>query len=187
VTPDAADLVARGWARFEAEDLDGARSAFEEAESLDPAYAPAPHGLGWALLRLGELRSAQEAMTRAAARGFTDPDLDAARALVARDLVPVEWSQARQAAERVLLASALYRFNHDPTLDWRDLRLLIAQASFVLGDYPRIAAEIVALGQTPPDPSDSDYAAALLQQLQDLGTALGSSGRYPYRAVSRIP
>lgn len=166
---DAAGLVAQGWERFAAGDLIGARAAFEDAEATDPEYAPAPHGLGWTHLRLGQLGTAHAALERAAEDGFGAPDLDAARALVLRDLAPVDWSDARAAADRVLLAAPNYAFAHDSSLDWRDLRLLLAQASYFLGDYARVRAEIIALGAEPPDPDREDYVAELLRVLDSLG------------------
>lgn len=168
--PDAATLVAQGWEYYTEGDLTAARSAFEDAETADPTHAPAPHGLGWTHLRLGQLATAQAALERAAADGFAASDLDAARALVLRDLAPVDWSAARAAADRVLLAVPGYMFTHDPSLDWRDLRLLIAQASFFLGDDARVRAEIVALGAVPPDPGREDYVAELLRVLDALGS-----------------
>lgn len=164
--PSAESRLAEGWLRFEAGDLRGAESAFLEAESIDPRLAPAALGLGWTHLRRGSLTSAAAALDRAAALGLDDVDLHAARALVARDLEPVRWEQALEAADRVLRVAPEYRFVHDPAVDWRDLRIVAAHAAFALGAYARVSIEIVALGSVPPDPSSSRYVEELLRVLE---------------------
>lgn len=172
--PTASQRVAEGWAAFERSDLEAARSSFSEAKVLDPSLGAASHGLAWVDLREGALAAAQTSLDRAAALGFAEVDLDAARALVARDLTPVDWARARTAADAVLARTVLYRFSHDLSLDWRDLRLLIAHASFALQDYARVAEQIAALGGVAPAPADPDYVAELLTRLERLGEQVGA-------------
>lgn len=166
----AADLVRRGWERFTAGDLGGARTLFEAAEEKDPALAAAPLGLGWTRLRQRDLVAADVALRRAASLGESGADLHAAAAVVARDHAPVDWERALAAADAVLDRAADYVFRYDPSFDRRDVRLIAGQAAFALGDYIRARAEVIALGGPALDPFAPDFVSRLLSALDAIRT-----------------
>lgn len=166
---DAAELVRRGWERFQADDLVGAAAFFESAGQADPALAEAPLGLGWTRLRQRQAAAAEAALERATDLGETGPNLESARAVLARERTPVDWSVVVTAVDRALAAAPTYQFAYDPSFDWRDLRLLAGQSAFALGNYVRARAEVVALGGPALDPFASNFVVRLLEALDALG------------------
>jgi hypothetical protein len=168
---DAAELVRRGWERFSAGDLSGAAALFESATAADATLAEAPLGLGWTRLRQRQLAASSAALDRAASLGEDGANLHAARAIVAREQSPPDWSAVVTAVDRVLAAAPTFEFVYDSTLDWRDLRLLAGQSAFALGNYSRARAEVIALGGPALDPLAPDFTARLLEALDALGAA----------------
>jgi tetratricopeptide (TPR) repeat protein len=183
--PTAAEKIAEGWTAFEAEDFATAYNSFVEAISLKPVNAEAHHGLGWARLMLGELSQAQSSFNSANNYGLSGPDADAGLAFVYRDLPDL--NQAITKARAVLAASSSWSFSHRTSVDWHDLRLVIAQCSYRLGEgtFDDAQAELDILD---PDNGLDDavsgtwvvggitygtYAEALLMALEALESTIG--------------
>lgn len=135
--------------------------------------ADARRGLGWSLAR-GHLLD-QAIAQFSAAIGFSAEDAAsfAGRAAAARDTAPPQFQYAMDSADSALALDPAFAFARDPGVDWRDLRLIIAQAAFGLGDYARAIAEVDSLpGGMPPDPGSPDLPAELLLELERLGGLL---------------
>lgn len=60
------------------------------------------------------------------------------------------------------------------TLDWRDLRLILAQSHFALGEYTDANAQVTLLGGTAPDPNSPTFVEDLLAEIERLGRTIGS-------------
>ncbi len=183
--PTAAEKIAEGWTAFEAGDITAALGLFNEAVSINPVNAEAHHGRGWARLLRGELSQAQSSFNSANTNGLTGVDADAGLAFVYRDLP--DFNQAISNARSVLTSSSSWSFSHRTSVDWRDLRLVIAQCSYRLGEanFDDAQAELDLLDpDNGLDDTDSGtwvvdgitydtYAEALLMALEALESAIG--------------
>lgn len=174
--PDpAAELIASGWSQYESGAVDSAAACFRLAIAVEPG-APrreAWEGLGWALLGAAPPESALVAFDNAAGTPSGAPrvQLDAGRAFAARLVTPPLHALAIVSADAVLTAEPRYVFAHDAGIDWRDLRLLLAQSRFAVGAWSEAAADVDSLGGNPPDPASPDFVAELLVEIQRLGLA----------------
>ncbi len=183
--PTAAEKVSEAWTAFEAGDITSAFSLFNEAISLNPVYAEAHHGMGWVRLLRGELSHARSAFNSAKTNGLSGVDADAGLALVYRDLPDL--SLAISSARTALAASSSWSFSHRNSIDWQDLRLVIAQCSYRLGEstFDDAQAELDILD---PDNGLDDsvssswvvggitydtYAEALLMAIEALEATIG--------------
>ncbi|MFC1628144.1 tetratricopeptide repeat protein [Gemmatimonadota bacterium] len=180
----AAEKVALGWTAFEAGDITAAFSRFNEAISLDPLNAEAHHGMGWTRLLRGELSQAQSSFNSANTNGLTVVDADAGLSIVYRDLPDL--NQAISKARTVLTSSSSWSFSHRTSIDWKDIRLVIAQCSYRQGeahfDDAQTELDILDAGNGL-DPEDSGtwivgsvtyntYAEALLMALEALESTI---------------
>jgi tetratricopeptide (TPR) repeat protein len=167
------DRVAEGWAAFEAGNFSGAQAAFEEAVAAQSSNGAAHNGLGWAKLQLAALPEAKTSFSTALDRGFVGVDPHAGLAIVYRDLPPVDYDAAIASANRALAVEPGYVFAHDATLDWRDLRLVLAHSLFALGRYVEANAEIVALGGSSQDSNSATFVEDLLREIERLTEVFG--------------
>lgn len=180
----AAEKIAQGWTAFEAGDITAAFSRFNEAISIDPQSAEAHHGMGWVRLLRGELSQAQSSFNSANTNGLTVTDADAGLAIVYRDLPDL--NQAISKARAVLTSSSTWSFSHRTSIDWKDMRLVIAQCSYRLGEdhFDDAQAELDILDtDNGLDPEDSGtwtvgsttygtYAEALLMAIEALESTI---------------
>jgi len=172
VTPPP-NKVDVGWTAFASGDLDEAKTQFESALADDPGDSEANNGLGWTRLRLDELDGAITSFEAALTNGFTGPDPDAGKAIILRDRVPLDYPAAISAALAALAKNANFVFSHDTSLDWRDLRLVLAHAYYATGAYGSAGAEVTALGGTAPDSQADDYPRQLLAEIERLTRQYG--------------
>ncbi|MDP6418669.1 MAG: tetratricopeptide repeat protein [Candidatus Krumholzibacteria bacterium] len=172
--PDPDPVTQSAWLLFEAGSFAEALLMFEEALGMDADYAEAHHGLGWCQLLLGNLSEAVEAYSAARAAGLNTADPLVGEALALRDLEPVDFPAAIEAAEAALLLQPDYDFVHDEQLDWHDLRLVIAQSQVALGEYLLALDEVILLGGVAPDPGSETFLEDLLSEIQRLESLYGS-------------
>lgn len=181
------DLADLAWDAFEDGDHADALAQFRSVlDSLavhpdDVVRAKALNGAGWCYLRLDTLAKAVDYFEDCIAVAPADPDPRAG-------LAGVEWalenfSEAIAQADAALALEPDFAFTYDPAVTREDLRLIIAQAAYLLNDYPRCLAEIDSLGGTPPDPASENLASEILTELQNLGSEL----RLPGDACARRP
>jgi tetratricopeptide (TPR) repeat protein len=166
--PTAGELTEEGWARYAAGRNPEAAASFTEAVAVDPDFADAYNGRGWANLRRTRFPEALADFSAAIDRGLAAPDPAAGRALALRDLEPVDWTATAEAAVAVLAEDAAYVFSRDPSLDWRDLRVLLGQARFAVRDYTGANQQIAILGGTPADPGSATFVRDVLAELERL-------------------
>ena len=181
----AAEKIALGWTAFEASDITAAFSRFNEAISIDPLNAEAHHGMGWVRLLRGELSQAQSSFNSANTNGLAITDADAGLAITCRDLPDLNLAISK--ARAVLTSSSTSSFSHRTTIDWKDMRLVIAQCSYRLGEatFDDAQTELDILdADNGLDPADSGtwivgsttydtYAEALLMAIEALESTIG--------------
>ena len=94
--------VEQGWEAFEAGDFTGASSYFAWAIAEDPADSEAHNGLGWATMKLFDLQDALISFDAALTHGFSGADPHAGKAILLRDLEPVDYAAAIASAGTAL-------------------------------------------------------------------------------------
>ena len=162
-------LVDQGWSAFESGNFAGAKSDFERAIADDPTNSAAHNGLGWANMRLDDLQGAVTSFDAALTHGFSAADPHAGKAIVLRDLDPVDYAAAIASANTALGLESNYAFAHDAGLDWKDLRLILAQSHFALGEYDEANTQVGLLGGTAQDPALPTFVEDLLAEIARLG------------------
>jgi tetratricopeptide (TPR) repeat protein len=169
----AAELTADGWGKFESGQFEEALHRFGQAIEKDPDYGEAYNGVGWCCVRLDSLRSGLDAFNQAMAKGVISGDPRAGLAVICRDLDPVDFQMAISWAESALATDSDYVFSHDTLLNWRDLRLIIAQSCYGLGLYDDAHAQVDILDpDNALDPASSTYIEELLAEIQRLGAGI---------------
>lgn len=172
LTPE--ELIAAGWASFEGGDYAEARDFFQ-ASVNGADGAEARNGLGWSLARLDQLDTALAQFDASLAFSSADPEPFAGRSAVARDVDPPQFAVSIASADSALARDPAFAFAHDSSVNWMDLRLIIAQSAYGLGDYARAVAEVDSLPEgIPPDPGSPNLAEELLTELERLGNLLHS-------------
>jgi len=168
-------LVELGWAAFGAGQFDTAEELFTQAITEDATNNEAHNGKGWALLRLDNLTGAIVSFDAALTNGFAGADPHVGKAILLRDLNPVDYGAAIAAANTALSIDADYTFAHDSELDWKDVRLILAQSYFALGQYNDANAQVVLLGGNEQNPASDTFVEDLLAEIQALGELFGGS------------
>ncbi len=172
-------LTAEGWATFEAGNFSSAESDFHAAISLSADCVEARNGVGWCQLRQGWLEQAIEWFDLALSLGLSTADPHAGKAIacrdVGRDRKDDDYAEAIASAQAALEIAPRYVFGHDDTIDWRDLRLILAQCYFHEGEYELANAEVDSLDEgNPQDQASETFVEDLLGEIQRLGTVLSS-------------
>jgi len=173
--PTGEELVAQGWEAFESSDWTRALARFQAALSADVLPADAYNGLGWTYATVDSFRLALGFFDAALGAGVAGADPYAGKSVVLRENAPPDYAGAVTAASEALDRSPRYQFAHDPTFDWRDLHLLLAQCNFALTLYGEAGAHVDSLGGTPPDPSSPDYVEELSEEIEDLASGIAGS------------
>jgi tetratricopeptide (TPR) repeat protein len=166
----AEQLTSEGWARFEAGDFQGAMSKFEGAIAIDSNYGEAYNGLGWSCVKIDSLEAAVNAFGQAISKGVSTADPRAGKAVVYRDLEPVDFQASIDWADSALARDSDYVFSHDTTMTWKDLRLILAQSYYGLHEYEEALEQVDILDPENTLNSGSDtFVEDLLAELQRLG------------------
>ena len=169
----AGRLTTEAWTLFEREDYLGALAKFEAAIRMDASYAEAYNGCGWSGLRLDSLAFAVSKYVEALNNDSPSADPFAGQAVANRDLDPGDFQQAVISADSALARDPDYVFTHDTTFDWKDLRLIMAQSYFHLGQYEDAKGQIDILNpQNSLDPGSATFVEDLLLEIQRLGDQL---------------
>lgn len=182
---DAAWQTEQGWASFQVEDYRGAIGHFGYAQVLDSEYGPAFLGEGWSQAFVGRLTLARTALEHARSLGLSTHDVSAGLAVVLK--LQGNLHRAITEANSVLADEPSYVFSRRVSIDWHDLRLLLAQCWYRLGEryFDRVQAQIDLLdpgnGLDPMDPASwvvngarfESYAIALLVELTRLEAIFG--------------
>jgi len=170
----AAEYTANGWEAFEAGNISTAQGHFEDALEKVGTYGQAHLGLGWCQASTGDYTDAKASFDAAIANGISGADPFAGKAAALRDITPPDYSGAVSAASSALSAAPSYQFSHDSSFDWRDLRLIMAQCYFALGDYESANDQLGLLGGDEQDEGSETFVEDLLAELEELGSTIRS-------------
>jgi tetratricopeptide (TPR) repeat protein len=166
----ARSLTADGWDLFEAGEAVEALARFEEAVEISQAHGEAYNGIGWCCVRLDSLVRGIDSFETALANGVTNADPLSGLAIIYRDLEPVSFQSAADFADSALALDPDYAFDHDPTFDWHDLRLILAQSLIGLNRYEDAKAEVDILNPwNTLDPAADTFIEDLIAEVQRLG------------------
>ena len=174
-----------GWISFTAGEYSNALGHFQAAINLAVNHADAYLGLGWSHLLLDELSSARVELQQAIMKGLPTVDADAGLAVINMEFpnLPLAISHALT----VLNSDPQWVFSRQTSIDYRDMRLLLAQCYFRQGEewFDEAQAQVNILDPTnglePGDPGtwsvgDTTYAtygAALMTLIMELELSIG--------------
>ncbi|HTY08497.1 MAG TPA: hypothetical protein VMF29_04975 [Candidatus Edwardsbacteria bacterium] len=172
---NASEDLANGWAAFSNGYFSQAQPYFESAIGEDASLADAYNGKGWCQ---GILRQPAAALASFRA-GLTQPgsnnEIKAGLAFAYAALDSP--AQAATRAQEVLAADSLWRFSHtyrasqDAVLDYRELRLLLAQTCFKQGQFAAALAWVQKLNPSfTADVGTATGQAALQAEIEWLAT-----------------
>jgi tetratricopeptide (TPR) repeat protein len=169
----AAGLTAGGWELFEAGETHAALARFEDALGISRTYGEAYNGIGWCCVRLDSLERGTDSFEAAIANGVTSADPPAGMAIIYRDLEPVNFQLAVDFADSALTLDLDYSFEHDPTFDWRDLRLILAQCLLGLQRYHDAKQQVDILNPANAlDPASDTFVEDLIAEVERLEEAI---------------
>ena len=175
----AEELIASGWVNFESEDYSAAVGDFNLALDEDSTALEAYSGIGWSQIRLDQIDSAQINFIVALDRNYAGKEILAG--LAAISLANEEYTIAIVHAKSILSTDADWVFEHDNSIDYNDLWLIVAIAYFHEGDFTEMEAAILNIDSTYSiDENDSatwivgsnsfnSYQEAVAAYLQQIG------------------
>jgi len=167
----AAELTEQGWEAFTAGRYADALSSFDQALAKDAEHGPAQAGAGWAKLESAQsqenLRDAVSSFSAAVALGETGADVLGGRAAARLAIGANELPGAISDAGLALSASPDFAFEHRPSFNADDLRLITA---FAQAARARYAEALAAADQVAPSGIDPADAATWVIGGEVLGT-----------------
>jgi tetratricopeptide (TPR) repeat protein len=166
----AASLTAAGWTLFEQGEYDLAIDKFERALELDADYADAFNGLGWSHAKLDLLADALEnfGMCVTSDSDLTEGYAGCAPVYRDYDTEPAHFDSAAAFASTALTQEPSFEFSHDEDFNWRDLRLIMAQSYYGLGEFLLAKDQVDALGGVSLDPESETFAEDLAAEIERL-------------------
>ncbi len=167
VGPDVDKLISEGWSEYGAGNYEDAIARYEAALLEDETSSEAVNGIGWCKARLGETSDAIDSFKRAVEKDSENADAYAGLAGVY--FADGDYERAIASARSVLSLSPGYSSHHDD-IRTADIRVLLAECYYNVGDYTAARAQIDLLGGSGRtlDPSSPSYLADLLSVIQDL-------------------
>ncbi len=144
--PTPGELTSAGWAKFESGNYNDAINNFNSAIGVDVNYSEAYCGLGWCYAMLSD--DSLSAKNFETCLSFTNPDsiaLWAKAGLAFAYEAETLHNQAIDKAKEVLSADSSWKFSHDATCSASDLRLLLAECYYAIGEFDSSLAEVQIL------------------------------------------
>ncbi|MDP6124683.1 MAG: hypothetical protein QGH20_02895 [Candidatus Latescibacteria bacterium] len=145
---EAIDAMEEGWRAYLAGDYAAAGIQFRTAQGSQTHRAEASIGVGWTFLRQDVLSLARAAFKEAERHRAHRADAEVGLAFLA--WASGDFTEVIVLSEAVSSDNPDYRFEEDPRIDVRDVRLLTAQAHLLLdptdfGHLRAVSREVVAL------------------------------------------
>ncbi|MBT3316482.1 tetratricopeptide repeat protein [bacterium] len=147
-TSPTTNHLSQGWSLYESGDYAEAITSFVAALESDPANTSAFNGLGWTWTKIGNMELGRDEFQRAIDNGMTTADPYAGIAFASMDIAPADFNGAISSALAALEITSDWSFSHKTSIDWRDIRLVLAQSYFAIHNYDLANEQVVALGGT---------------------------------------
>lgn len=177
------DMIQNGWDLFEEGKYELALRQFTDAVYKNPNNEGGYHGKGWCYLLLNQPVNAIDNFYQAISRG--NQTLDPVAGLAAAFLANANYADAIIKGETVLAANVNYYFEHEPMINFQDIRLILAMAYYHEGRLSDAQQQVNFLDPTntlnAADPSSwvvdqktyNSYAEALMALIDQLDVLYG--------------
>ncbi|MCH7818507.1 MAG: hypothetical protein IIB40_03010 [Candidatus Marinimicrobia bacterium] len=142
----AEELIIAGWVNFETGEYAIAIEDFNSALSIDASASEAYSGIGWSRIRLEMIDDAQTSFLAALDGNYAGEETFAG--LAAISLVKEKYTAAIGYAESILNIDPEWIFEHDNTIDYKDVWLIVATAYFHEGNFTEVEAAILKIDST---------------------------------------
>ena len=142
----AGELINTGWVKFEAGEYFSAVSDFNSAIAKDASALEAYSGIGWSQIRLDQIDDAETNYLTALNGNYAGKELLAG--LAAISLATEEYTTAIGYAESILNIDPDWTFEHDNTIDFKDVWYIVAIAYFHEGDFAEVELAIQNIDST---------------------------------------
>ena len=139
----AGELINSGWVNFEIGEYLKAIEDFNSAISKDASAAEAYSGIGWSRIRLDMIDAAQTGFLTALDGNYAGKETLAG--LAAISLAKEKYTVAIGYAESILNIDPDWIFEHDNTIDFKDVWYIVAIAYFHEGDFAEVEAAILKI------------------------------------------
>lgn len=164
---DYTATVAQGWTFFEAGSYPEAKERFRAAIVIDPTFSEAFTGLGWSQMKTDSLDEAVKSFSLGSESTDITSDLWAGWAFTEHALK--EYSASNGRANNAINGDANWIFAHASGLSVGDLKVLIAENHFALGNYAASLAMVQSLNASfTADVGNTDGQAALAAEIERL-------------------
>ncbi len=143
---DAKSHTESGWQEFQNGNYSDALTNFEEAISLDINYVDAYNGAGWANGKLGILTDAINRFNSGLELDSSNVDMLSGIAFVYN--ASKDYQNSIMKANSALSIKSHWTFSHISTIDYKDLRLLLAENYFAVADFQSSLSEVKILNSS---------------------------------------
>ncbi len=160
-------IVDQGWVEYKAGNYESAIIKFQSALAKSPETSEAYNGIGWSNAKLGKVSDSIDNFKKAVSK---DPqNADAYAGLAGVYFISGNYELAIASAKQALTLDFDYQSPHDKVKSG-NLRLLLAQSYYNMGDYASAKAQIEILGAYGKalDPSSPTYPSDLLLVIDEL-------------------
>lgn len=160
-------IVDQGWIEYKAGNYESAIIKFQSALAKSPETSEAYNGIGWSNAKLGKISDSTDNFNKAVSK---DPqNADAYAGLAGVYFISGSYELAIASAKQALTLRFDYQSPHDK-VKAGNLRLLLAQSYYNMGDYASAKAQIEILGiyGKTLDPSSPTYPSDLLLAIDEL-------------------
>ena len=159
--------IKEGWRAYRTGEIEKAKDTFASALSLGVNHAEAYNGLGWCEFRLGNLSEAGKAFSSAIEN---EPTMsDAYAGLAGTSLAAGEYKSAVEYAAFVLNSTPRYINSHDDSITYYQLRLILAEGYFQMGEYNKALQQVTLLNPNHTIvPENKSYLEDLALEIEAL-------------------
>jgi tetratricopeptide (TPR) repeat protein len=129
----ADQLVNDGWQAYVSKDYKTAVNKFNQAITMNGSLVDAYNGAGWSYALLNRLDTSVIKFTSGRSHDSTNAEINAGLGFVENALK--SYQPSIQFAGITLQQNATWTFSKDNTINWCDLRVLLAEDYFALSQY----------------------------------------------------
>lgn len=167
---EAEELTNEGWEKFSYGIPSAYQNAiikFNEAIEKDPDYAEPYSGIGWSNARLTNLAEAISYFNQCLSLNSNHVDAHAGLAFVYN--ARKNYDSAISSAKEALRINPNWIFVHDQSLSHSDLRLMLAESYFALGNFNECLSQVKILNSTfVANINTFDGRSALAEEIERL-------------------